>query len=83
MGANEPPFVGQQRLELVVALLAEFDQVCQSGTPRWWSLEGHSGRQRPSWTRSRPVTSLVALDVGSWGATRTAVSLRQWGAIPR
>jgi hypothetical protein len=150
MVANEPSFVGQQRLELVNALLADFDQVCQSGTPRWWSLEGQgpslqgqasgsgvlrrgrwehvsTGRdeQPPprsitrlradlmaTWThpaqpaRGRPditdgnvatvpspasdpvgpdrgLTSLLALQVGSWAATRAAVSLRQWGAIVR
>ena len=43
LGANEPPFLGEQRRELVDRLLAEFDQVCQSRTPRWWSLEGNSG----------------------------------------
>jgi predicted ATPase len=43
VGTIEPSFVGEQRHELVDRLLAEFDQVCLSRTPRWWSLEGHSG----------------------------------------
>ena len=43
VGASEPTFVGEQRHQLVDRLLAEFDQVCQSRTPAWWSLEGDSG----------------------------------------
>ena len=30
VGAGEPPFVGEQRQELVDRLLAEFDRVCES-----------------------------------------------------
>src|SRR5450759_1800794 len=53
LGANEPPFVGEQRHELVERLLAEFDHVSQSGRPRWWSLEEHSG-----WGKTRIVQEL-------------------------
>jgi hypothetical protein len=53
VGANEPPFVGKQRHELVERLLAEFDHVSRSGTPRWWSLEEHSG-----WGKTRIVQEL-------------------------
>ncbi|HEY8706801.1 MAG TPA: tetratricopeptide repeat protein, partial [Burkholderiaceae bacterium] len=49
-GAKEPPFVGDERRELVDRLLADFDQLSESGTPRWWSLEGHSG-----WGKTRIV----------------------------
>ena len=31
-------------------MLADFDQVSESGTPRWWSLEGH-----PGWGKTRIV----------------------------
>ena len=53
VGAHEPPFVGEQRRELVGRLLAEFDLVSQSGTPRWWSLEEDSG-----WGKTRIVHEL-------------------------
>src|SRR5665647_3514617 len=53
LGATEPPFVGEQRHELVERLLAEFDHVSQSGRPRWWSLEEHSG-----WGKTRIVQEL-------------------------
>jgi hypothetical protein len=53
VGTNEPPFVGQQRHELVERLLAEFDDVSQSGSPRWWSLEERSG-----WGKTRIVQEL-------------------------
>ena len=52
-GAIEPPFVGEPRHELVERLLAEFDHVSQSGTPRWWSLEEGSG-----WGKTRIVQEL-------------------------
>jgi len=50
LGAKEPPFLGDERRELVDRLLAEFDQLSGSGPPRWWSLEGHSG-----WGKTRIV----------------------------
>src|SRR5664280_383056 len=53
VGTDEPPFVGQQRHELVDRLLAEFDDVGQSGSPRWWSLEERSG-----WGKTRTVQEL-------------------------
>ena len=53
VGAGEPPFVSEQRHELVDRLLAEFDRVCQSGTPQWWSIEGHSG-----WGKTRLIQEL-------------------------
>jgi tetratricopeptide (TPR) repeat protein len=34
----------------VERVLADFDQVSESGTPRWWSLEGH-----PGWGKTRIV----------------------------
>jgi hypothetical protein len=52
-GAVEPPFVGEPRHELVERLLADFDHVSESGTPRWWSLEEHSG-----WGKTRIVQEL-------------------------
>ena len=63
--ANEPPFVGQQRQELVERLLSEFDQVCQSGTPRWCSLEERSG-----WGKTRIVQEFY----------RRLAAQRQFGA---
>src|SRR5450631_3473977 len=53
VGANEVPFVGEQRHRLVERLLAEFDKVSQFGRPRWWSLEEHSG-----WGKTRIVQEL-------------------------
>ena len=47
---EEPPFVGDQRRDLVDRLLADFDRVSESGTPRWWSLEANSG-----WGKTRIV----------------------------
>jgi hypothetical protein len=47
---KEPPFVGDQRRGLVDRLLADFDRVSESGTPRWWSLEANSG-----WGKTRIV----------------------------
>jgi hypothetical protein len=48
--ATESPFVGDQRRQLVDSLLADFDEVSESGTPRWLSLEGHLG-----WGKTRIV----------------------------
>jgi hypothetical protein len=53
VGAYEQPFVGEQRHKLVGRLLTEFDHVSQSGRPRWWSLEEHSG-----WGKTRIVQEL-------------------------
>ncbi|NMM35066.1 MAG: ATP-binding protein, partial [Phycicoccus sp.] len=53
VGAYESPFVGEQRRQLVARLLAEFDNVSQSGTPRWWSLEEDSG-----WGKTRIIHEL-------------------------
>jgi tetratricopeptide (TPR) repeat protein len=50
VGPDEPPFVGERRIALVDSLMVEFDQVCRSRTPRWWSLEAHSG-----WGKTRVV----------------------------
>ena len=51
--AIEPPFVGEPRHELVERLLADFDHISQSGTPRWWSIEERSG-----WGKTRIVQEL-------------------------
>ena len=50
MAAKESPFVGQERHELVNRLLAEFEKVAESGTPRWCSLEAP-----PGWGKTRIV----------------------------
>lgn len=41
--SNEPPFVGESRLQIVESMVKAFDEVGTNGTPQWISIEAPSG----------------------------------------
>ena len=47
---HQPPFLGRERRELVSRLLANFDEVSDSRTPRWISIEANTG-----WGKTRII----------------------------
>ena len=55
------PFLGAERHDLVEKLLQAFDEVANSGTPQWWSLEAP-----PGWGKTRCVQELFARLAAEW-----------------
>jgi hypothetical protein len=55
------PFLGAERHDLVENLLQAFDEVANSGTPQWWSLEAP-----PGWGKTRCVQELFARVAAEW-----------------
>jgi 6-phosphogluconate dehydrogenase len=53
MDAQQPPLIGSSRIRLVDGLLALVDEVQQTGTTRWVSLEAPSG-----WGKTRVAQAL-------------------------